>query len=240
MALDSAILTQARKVVEKSEKKSLWNRIGWMMPLASVAVAMLTVSLFIQTKQEHPDVLDTGIMYDVTPMEESVLEKEEAAEPLMKGEKRAVQAKKTAKELIKKQKVIVPEVMQAPGFSAPPSTTGAASQTPKPKPRLKQQRRPTAASAFMAAPEPAQSDSLESGLINEEMESRDAVRSHSVRSLSETKSEATDKSNIEKWLEQIRELIRKGETDEAIKSLEKFRKAHPDYSLPEDIIVSLK
>ena len=98
MALDSAILTEARKAVEKPERKSIWNRMGWMMPLASVAVAMLTVSLFIQTKQEYPEVLDTEIIYDIAPMKESVLEKKDASEPLMERGQRAAPVRRAAKE----------------------------------------------------------------------------------------------------------------------------------------------
>ena len=54
MALDSAILTQARKVVEK---RSLWRRTSWLVPLTTVALTVLTVSVVIQMKQEHPEII---------------------------------------------------------------------------------------------------------------------------------------------------------------------------------------
>jgi type IV secretory pathway VirB10-like protein len=241
MALDSVILTQARKAVEKPEKKRIWNRIGWVIPLASVAVAMLTVSLFIQTKQEHPEIFDSEIMYDVAPMEEGIIsEEKEATEPLMDRKMRVAPAPKPAKEVMEKKAVSPPAIRLRSASPAPSSTTGAAYQTPKSKRKLEKQSRPAAASTFMAAPEPAQSDSLESGLINKEMESRDAIRSQSIRSQSEAESRVSVEVQIKTWLKQIRELIQQGKTDDARKSMEEFRSAHPDHLLPEDITSALR
>jgi hypothetical protein len=55
MRLDSAILSQAKEAVEK--KPRTWMRIGWIAPLVTTAVALLTVSLVIQMKQEHPEAI---------------------------------------------------------------------------------------------------------------------------------------------------------------------------------------
>ena len=52
MKLDSAVLREARRAVEK---KSRFNLAQWLLPLGSVAVVMLTATLFIQMKQEHPE-----------------------------------------------------------------------------------------------------------------------------------------------------------------------------------------
>ncbi len=239
MALDSAILTEARKAVEKPEKKALWNRIGWVMPLASVAVAMLTVALFIQTKQEHPKVLDTGIMHDVAPMEESILHKEDVAEPLMDREMRVAPAPKPAKEVIEKKRISVPAIRLRSASPAPSSTTGAASHAPKAKRMLKMERQPMATQQFKSAPAPIQADSVESGLTNEASESLGAVQ-RSKQSQSETVSRAPVEMQIDIWLEHIRELIRSGKLDEAKESLEAFRKTHPNHPLPEDVTLALK
>ena len=52
MKLDSAVLRKARRAVLK---KSRFNLAQWLLPLGSVAVVMLTATLFIQMKQEHPE-----------------------------------------------------------------------------------------------------------------------------------------------------------------------------------------
>jgi len=54
MRLDSAILSEARKAVEK---KPGWNFARWLVPLTSVALVMLTATLFIQTRKEQPQLL---------------------------------------------------------------------------------------------------------------------------------------------------------------------------------------
>ena len=41
----------------------------------------------------------------------------------------------------------------------------------------------------------------------------------------------------EHWLANIRVLLRENRRDEALRSLEKFRKTYPDYQLPEDLRV---
>ena len=37
------------------------------------------------------------------------------------------------------------------------------------------------------------------------------------------------------WIERIRSLRRAGKTEEAERSLDAFRRRHPDYSLPSDL-----
>lgn len=211
MALDSTILTQARKAVAKPEKKRVWNRIGWMMPLASVAVATLTVSLIIQTKQQHPEVITSELMMDVAPMQEQGIAQEEDEVPA------------PVKEELEKKVLSEPAVSHEPEFQAP--AKAAKPVTAKRLMKLKgiSKQRFRSASASVATEEMA-SDIAETEDIG-------AVQSRSG---------AKGELSIDDWLKQIRELIKDGKTEEARKSLEAFRKAHPHHQLPEDINSFLK
>jgi hypothetical protein len=42
------------------------------------------------------------------------------------------------------------------------------------------------------------------------------------------------------WLQKIDDLIRQGRNDEALRSWEDFRKAYPDYAVPEPLKEKLK
>ncbi|MDX8403876.1 MAG: hypothetical protein R8K54_05665, partial [Mariprofundaceae bacterium] len=99
MRLDSAILSQGRKSVEK--RSYLWCKVRWMVPLTSFALAMLTATLFIQMKQEHPEILEPSSA--VSPAPESQTEeglKDDAQRALKKakgiGDKKQVEKRDAA------------------------------------------------------------------------------------------------------------------------------------------------
>lgn len=220
MALDSAILTQARKAVATPEKKSMWNRMGWKMPLASVAVAMLTVSLIIQTKQEHPEVMAPELMIDVAPMLERGIAPEEDDGVFNRSEER-----ESAKDIIEKKSVAAPKAKQTHASPAPSAPAQAA------KRMMKMESRPATMQQFQATPAPVQSEPITSDMMDAETGYLGTVQ---------IKSKAVIELSIEEWLKKIRKLIKDGKIDEARKSQVAFNKAHPDYSLPEDIVSGLK
>ena len=213
MALDSNILTQARKAVEKPEKKRVWNRIGWLMPLASVAVAMLTVSLIIQTKHEHSEVMAPVLMHDVSPMQGQGIteQKDEEAAPVQQ----AVEKKALSEPVISKA-----AVTHQPEYPAP----ATAAKSVKAKRLLELEgvsgQRSRSASTLVPAEEMVSSDDI-----------ADAERIAAALSRSAAKGELS----ADAWLKQIRAFMKAGKTDEAIKSLDAFRKVYPDHQLPEDI-----
>ena len=217
MALDSAILTQARQAVEKPARKPLWRRIGWRMPLATVAIAMLTVSLFLQMKQEQPELLAPAPqeMLDVSPMQEGAMMDEDAPAP-----KRERGASSLQKESKKSLGELAPKAMQV----APSSVSGAATEPPASGQMLKPQDSPGTASTLMHAP--AAADSLATGAASEKRESDAGL--------------ASPEAEIENWLQDIRQLIREGKLDEAKGSLNAFRDTYPEYSVPEEIASTLK
>jgi len=221
MALDSAILRQARQAVEKTAPKPLWRHVGWRMPLATVAIAMLTVSLFLQMKQEQPELLAPASkeMLDVSPMQEGALMDEEVPAPMTGPERRASSLQKESKKSLGE---IAPKAMQV----TPPSTSGAAKEPSISKPMLMQPPgRAGAVPALRSAP--AAADSLEAGAASEKRES-------------ETGSELSPEVQIEEWLQHIRELIRQDKLDEARDVLNAFRSAYPEYPVPEEIVSALE
>lgn len=228
MALDSAILAQARQAVEKPAHKPLWRHIGWMMPLATVAIAMLTVSLFIQMKQEQPEVLAPASreMFDVSPMEEDTFMDEDVPEPKMERERRASSVQKKDRESMGE---IVPEAMQAPALLPAPSPT----HSPASRQMFKQQSGSAASPASSSAPAAASADSLESGAAGGKLENFEKQQA-------ETGSELPSGEQIDNWLQRIRQLIDQGKPDEARESLNAFRSAYPAHPIPEEIISAIE
>jgi len=228
MSLDSAILTQARKVVEKPEKKRIWNRIGWMVPLASTAIILLTATLVIQMKAEHPELMTQAVVMDAAPIAEPEMlesENEVAAQ---------VETALPVKAALEKKAVGAVTAKQAPVSSARlferPSMESAdqvprASRTQKPQshsPPVRQSR---------SAPPSLQSDRMVSDMMDAELEASGSAQ---------TGSKINDELSIDAQLKQIRELIVQKKIDEAQKSLDGFRKAYPGFILPKDITDALK
>jgi len=115
MKLDSAVLSEAKKAVEK---KSWWRRMGWVAPLATAAVAMLTVSLVIQMKQQHPETMAPASVEEAAPALPA-LKSAPANKVLLKEERRQREAQDTVK-----RKSVAPA--SAPAKLAAPSAAGMA------------------------------------------------------------------------------------------------------------------
>ncbi len=221
MALDSVILTQARKAVEKPAKRSIWRSLGWRTPLASVAVAMLTVSLFIQMKQEHPESM-APVMMDAAPIQQQGTMAEEDEEALTSVET-------LAKEVVEKKAATKRVVRQE---SVPPTRASKeVSRLPHAKQKFEMQRRTAAVQQLKSEPAAIQAGSVESDMMYAEPATVAAREARPAKMI---------ELSIDNWLKQIRDLIRDGKTDDARVSLKKFRKAHPDYSLPKDIVSALE
>ena len=220
MGLDSAILRQARQAVEKPARKSPWGQIGWRMPLATVAIAMLTVSLVIQMKQEQPELLAPAPqeMLDVSPMQEGAIMNQDVPEPMMERERRASSKQKESKKSLGE---VAPKAMQM----APSSVSGTATEPSASKPMpIAPQGGAGATPALRSAP--ATAGSLATGAASEKRE----LDTEPV----------TSEAEIENWLQHIRGLIRQGKLDEARDGLKAFRDAYPEYLIPEGIISALK
>jgi len=60
LKLDSAVLSHARRAVEKKP----FSLSRWLAPMAAVATVMLTASLMIVMKSEHPEVMETNAVME--------------------------------------------------------------------------------------------------------------------------------------------------------------------------------
>ena len=144
MALDSAILTEARKAVEK--RKSLWHRVRWMVPLTSFALAMLTATLFIQMKQEHPEI--------IAPVPHLQIEGG------VKDDRQQVRSLKDKKEAEKRAATSAPSpAMEMKSEPAKKETAPATSLNAQPKKMMKQKQEPTGASQFRSREAISEADS---------------------------------------------------------------------------------
>jgi len=209
MGLDSAILTQARKAVEK--KKNLWCKVRWMVPLTSFALAMLTATLFIQMKQEHPEILEPSSIAPISPS--STLQTEETMKDDIQRnlKKREVAADKEQTE--KRDRAGTP----APAMelkSAPAEIEMAPAKTLMKQPK-KLKREALGASQFRSREKISEVDSAapsQPELLKEDIS-----------------------LDPEVWIAKIRQLVEQEKRDEAIKELNAFRATYPDYILPDDL-----
>jgi hypothetical protein len=117
MKLDSAILSQARKAVEKNRP---WWRINWIAPLATVGVAMLTVSLVIQMNQQHPQAVAPASVEEAAPVPQSAPKRAEMVQdkPRQEGSLKALKMKPAAPEPMMDMAPAENEIQAAPSRAA--------------------------------------------------------------------------------------------------------------------------
>lgn len=210
MGLDSAILTQAKKAVEK--KKNLWCRVRWMVPLTSFALAMLTATLFIQMKQEHPEVLAPSSVISPAPE----LQTEEGLKDDLQRD-------------LKKRKV-----------TADKEQTEKRDAAGAPAPALEMKSAP--AEMEMAPARNLMEPMKQSKKLKREALGASQFRSREKTSEADSAIPSQPKAligkaslNPEAWIEKIRVLFEQEKRDEALKELKTFRATYPDYPLPADI-----
>jgi len=117
MALDSAILSEARQAVAKPERRSL---VGWLLPLGSVAVVVLAATLLIQMRHEHPEVMSPQWSAPAGQSLEDAVKAKRAAEPTPAREEKS---------------------MAPAAKPAPASPASGVLQAPKAQPLLKEESR---------------------------------------------------------------------------------------------------
>ncbi len=207
MRLDSVILTRARHAVEK--KTLLWFKEHWLVPLSSFALAMLTVSLFIQMKQERPDVIAPATRAP------SIQAKEHLKDDVQMKEYPASEVRRKSREgrtTAAPARASVPEMKQeSAGKAIAPAAEGIRTQQRGQRQRTNREDvQPGNIQGFTEAPENAP---LSSGVTN--------------------KASATEKPGV--WIERIRLLIKQQKKEEAIRELNMFRQTFPAYKLPDDL-----
>lgn len=207
MGLDSAILTQARKSVEK--KKNLWCRVRWLVPLTSFALAMLTATLFIQMKQEHPEILEPS---SVAP---SILQTEEGLKDDLQSDLKKRKDTVDKEQSGKRAAAAPTPAMEMKSAPAEMEIAPARSLKMMSKEPVKQKREMMGASQFRGRDKLSEADSVTPS-------QPEALKSQVI-------------SDPEAWIVKIRLLLEQGKRDEAIRELHDFKAAHPDYKLPDDL-----
>lgn len=222
-AIDQHILARARQAViappPGARRTGWWTR--WRMPLTLLTTVMLTVTLTLLVERQPGDL--STLPSAEKPRSESV--QDGVAAPSKKQAEAAAPARP----------------VQAP---APPSV-----KENRPPPRAESRERDASrASKFDAEQAPAapsvadKAESAEPAAANaaSQAASRGELRAAPEISAARpaaaplAKSRADSTRTPQLWLEEIRSLRNAGKSEEAERQLAEFRRAHPDYPLPEE------
>lgn len=205
MALDSAILQRARQAVETKRRWWPWLRRFWIAPLATAAVALLTVSVVIQMRQQHPEALAPAPALQQeapTKRQNEALTEESAAKKQRALEKREIAP--------------ATPVPSSAGQASPPLRR----QAPAPSEAENKAQPQTGLKA--AKPAPASAPNMQS------FGSRQKAAADRV-------AEPAAPLPAKAWLRQIQELLKAGKREEAKTELTKFIKQYPAHSLPQEL-----
>lgn len=221
-ALDAAILAAARRAVqeEQANRPMPWWRRS-LMPVGMLATLVLTLSLVLVVRQEQGDALpsalplpaaapppvERGAAGAAVPPAESVAEKPEA---------RAM------------RREAIPDRTKLPQFAPAPATQAAPEEA-------------VASAPMVAAPvAPAGSASVPMAVEAKKAEVMAApapARSRASALSQQRDAAVEERSSPEAWLDEIRRLRREGREAEARERLATFRRAYPDYPLPDEFKV---
>ncbi len=207
MGLDSAILSQGRKAVKK--KKNLWCRVRWVVPLTSFALAMLTATLFIQMRQEHPEIVAPSSVVSPAPILPPTLQTGEGLKDDLQRD-------------LKKRKATVGKEQREMGDAA---------ATPAPAMELK-----SAPAEMETAPARNLMKQKQEAVGTSQFRSRESLSETDSAAPPQAKDmKGQTALTPDAWIEKIRGLLKQGKKDEAVKELKTFRTAYPDYELPADL-----
>jgi hypothetical protein len=235
-ALDALILSAARReAAQRPPVRSVpwWRRA--LAPVGILATIVLTVSLTLMVQHEQQDMLPAAAPAPARVVDQAKRLAEPAAKPVARVDSKA-----------KKEQA---RPAQAPAASAPvasapaPVLREAAPEAPpvaEPKPPAESLQSQAPASLPAPAPMMMRKAAPEAKSVDEASKPSDAAgfqeRSRAVMSAPRRDS-AADKPirTPEDWIEDIRRLKREGREPEAKVQLTAFRRAYPDYLLPDDL-----
>jgi len=222
-AIDQTILARARQAVTArppvTRSSGWWTR--WRMPLTLLTTVMLTVTLTLLVERQPGD-LSTQPGVD-KPFSESVRDGVEA------------QSKKQAEAAAPARPAPAPAAPSVRESKLPPradSRERDASRAAK----LDAEQTPAAPAADEKAEStaPAAANAVGQAASRGELRAAPEVSKDRPAAAPLAKSRAEGKRTPDLWLEEIRALRSAGKTEEAERQLREFRRAHPDYPLPEE------
>lgn len=216
-ALDRAILAAARAGVTPAQvRKRAWWR-SWMVPMSVAATVVLTATLTLIVQQEQePLVPEEAPAADVP--------RGSVAVPQKKADAAADLAVKPAAPREAKQEAVKREAESPAAAPAPAPEAAAQAGVVAPRAPMTESvesvapARPAAVMRQQAAPA---ADVVESRVKSAPLR-KEAVGAALARA-------------PEQWLEEIRQLKKQGKEKEAVEALAEFKKAYPEYRLPDDL-----
>jgi hypothetical protein len=238
-SLDEAILAAARQEARaQPEKPKPLIFSVWRVPLAAVAVLVLSVTLttlVIEHKEAVQSVFygPSEIITEERTLQDTATlparEAREAGTPSDEPEPAALDAVRApaspAKEKKTESSASRQYVQARLKHQAEPAPSTQATKTPTPSSaRMENARAP--AKALEARPPPG----LDSSTLK--MQSADETTAQTMPAPAE---EARQGRPPEEWLIHVRDLLKHGRRQDAVTSLTEFRKRYPDYRLPEDL-----
>jgi hypothetical protein len=229
-ALDATLRAAAREALTERPAASLrpqpwWQR--WRLPVGVFATLVLTFSLTLLVERERARDLEPAppAVPAPAPVEERAAPVPAAADDAQ--QQRAAPPQKSAPAI---RRDVVPQEPRPAEAAATAAATAPAAQPPLPTspPALGGVAAPAAAEqrsgVEMLKARPAAEGTMS-----------DRVAPAGPQMKREAKAAVPAARSPEAWLEDIRRLRREGRPAEAQVQLEEFRRAHPDYVLPDDL-----
>lgn len=221
-ALDARILAAARQVVApQPRRRSVW--FGWAVPVSSLAVLVLGVSMLFRMQQDAPDTLrEAQSPVPQSPVPAKTLEQAELTAPNREKAPQAVSAHKPA----------------LPAASVTPAPT---KRYAEPADAAREMAANSASARLPAASAAPQPTHVRAAAQENRAESLSAAPAFSagisrMQSAAPAAAKAAPPEETpEQWVETIRQLLRQGDIDAARTRLEALRKRHPDFPLPPDL-----
>jgi hypothetical protein len=221
--VDAAILAAARKRVATPRRRppSRWSR--WLVPVSLTATLVLGVSLGLLIEREHPERLRGDQAGPVPARPDHAPTPAGSTE-----EKSAASAGMTPPAANNQTQDAAPARRAAP----PAAATHEAETQPAASLAEDRSAAPLAAERYRA--EPA-SQATAAKAARESSLAVDSAPGLGAAAAKPAAARTAAPRSPESWFDAIRRLLREGRNQEAAAQLAEFRKAYPDYDLPEDL-----
>ena len=221
-AIDQRILARARQAVTArpsgTRSTGWWSR--WRMPLTLLTTVMLTVTLTLLVERQPGDLSTQPGVEKIRS--ESVQDRVETQS------KKQAEAAAPARTM---QAPAAPSVKESRPPHADSRERDASSAS-----KIAAEQAPAAPAAADKAEStaPAAANAASQGASRGELRAAPEFSADRPTAAPLAKSRADSTRTPELWLEEIRALRSAGKSEEAERQLREFRRAHPDYTLPEE------
>jgi hypothetical protein len=225
--VDEAILAAARRAAEARPAPLVVpsGRRRWYFPLAAAAIIVLAVAVTVQVERQQRDV--------------EVAEAPVPVPPTAREEKPAPEKPSPAEQ---KRELFTPDPKPAPSQersagAAADSRELRAQRDAAPPADAQKAPSPAPASPPAAAPPEAPATGVRDS-VRVDAAARPQPRAEAQGAMRQKAAElgALAHASPEQWLQGIADLRRQGRHEEADKALAEFRRAYPDYRIPEAML----